>query len=616
MDEIIDELKKSKWICKNTEFIMTNKAILSNIKSEFYNIETQKLFECLIGIATETEPEIKESIGYRLNHFFNDDNISNYIAIRGPDTLPETHIYKLQAAGLIHETYIGIKHLNDIRKISSSFKYVYGIAFCNSKICTKIPCTLRGDIPHMIEESLIDAIPIDDFFKKLSVDQQNINIFKSISLQLLMALTYASKKNINNFPLDICVRSNELSGLIPIYENEKIKYIESYGNIPVYYNFTGVYAEGLIKFSNPIPKSLSQESLELYTFLTETLKKQNKDLYDMLMKMTDNNIISKLQTPDFYDSIMETSTKNRVIFACSSNIELSKCYTVNNYLNNMSLSYMRVDNYFQSLITRLDYLRYMYRLLKNPDDLFIASSIINKYSNLLIKLYNVLEPRIKNTLFLGERLYNSAISIERYSNINNSLIKPDIIFIKESSNILYTQYLDTTYIKKAVDTVYQIAIKYNDEVSKLNSPSFKNKLDIAITIKNLRKILIYIIFFETTNNLINHFNNHITKYPYDTNLFIQQSTFMKEKYDTYIYEFNQSGKTLDVIIPHVSDMDDAIIVSLYHIFIGDISTQLNSSLEGYKYRLNQFQIDQFYNKLHSLTITALDPIVYLYKINN
>lgn len=97
--------------------------------------------------------------------------------------------------GLIHEAFIGMYGLNNLRRMLPNYMYVYGYTKCSPPVFdNKTPITWCSTstpaITYLILENIRNAIPIGEFCNEVSSERDFLNVF----MQLLNALNLANKK--------------------------------------------------------------------------------------------------------------------------------------------------------------------------------------------------------------------------------------------------------------------------------------------------------------------------------------------------------------------------------------------------------------------------------------
>ena len=204
---------------------------IQQLKDRFNDIDVLRNVRCLI-------PTLKGNPN------------SDIISVRVPETI-------LQHYKLLNEAYVGIVFLNDLRSITSSFKYIFDY---------------RDGMTY--EETMID-------FPELTTlpDKE----LRSVILQLLSSLEYAHQKGVSNFPLEIRLRPVDINLNVPVLLNGKVVQVPTFGRIPVFSRFYSASAPGPNDKLNPytgLPKTLEQEREDLLKHFGIT----NLDFNDIIIE--------------------------------------------------------------------------------------------------------------------------------------------------------------------------------------------------------------------------------------------------------------------------------------------------------------------------------------------
>jgi hypothetical protein len=303
------------------------------ISSQFYNPKVQKELNCMLQEFIEKHKN-QDLVPSLQDHFSckNGNQILQLLSLRTGDI-----------DQLVNEAYVGIKYLNDLRSMTSSFKYIYVILFQN-------------DVPYIIEENLSNTQSLDTVFSVLQPDQIGVKTVKSIILQLMVALIYASRVHISNFPMDIVLRPVDKS-------------INAYGWIPVFANYytAGSFFDGGIEN----PKALHQDQNEVLHYIMFTLNSVNPELF----KLVDSE---NLITENFFYEILESPS--------------------NDIFRYFKVPYARLDVYVKSYINRINKLL-TYLENKDIDQTFIIIPVIARYAQLLQDVARKVDDRTRRQLF-------------------------------------------------------------------------------------------------------------------------------------------------------------------------------------------------------------------------
>lgn len=577
------ELKQqSTSICPNIDYIEQNLEAFSRISTQFYNPEVHQALTCLLQTfinrgrnTTTLKRNFIDELTANVQAFFasrkNGDKVLQHLTLRTVDTHPGAILYSDQVDQLINEAYVGIKYLNDLRAITPSFKYIY------------VVLTQNGT-PYIIEEAFEDARPLRDMLNILPADQTGVQTVKSIILQLMTAVHYASKSDVSNFSMEIVVRPVK-NAILPIFLEDSIVYVNTYGWVPIFqrYHTAGSPFAGGIEH----PKALNQDQNDILQHVISTLNAVNPNL----AKLIKCNGPIKME---FFSQIIQARREipqDFTILTCNASARAATCMNIKEVIRYFIVPFSRVDTYVKSGINRIDELRAILDTLPENnigiDQRFIITPVIVRYAQLLQDVAEGVDDRTRRQLFEPERYYESGISDSRYVNLDNLTVKNDLDFVNESAAQLQIQYVNQRYIKDFLDEAMNRGETLRLQQQEMTLPDLTTRQGLLTGIQNLRRLIANIYYFETTNAVIENYRQQIGNYRNDFNDAINEAQFIKEKFEIVFANDsrkNSKSQLINKFVENVNNDDDAILVRLYDTFIEDIQDPLETLLHNYEVR--------------------------------
>ena len=608
--------QQNNSICPNIDYIEQNLEAFSRISSQFYNPEIHQALTCLLqtfiektGAQRSPTPsnDALDDLTGRIQGFFasrkNGDKVLEYLTIRTVDTRPGSILYYDQVDQLINEAYVGIKYLNDLRAITPSFKYIYVVITRQLGKTGKLT-------PYIVEEALNDALPLRSMLNTLPPTETGVNTVKSIILQLMTAVHYASKINVSNFPMEIVVRPVG-EAVLPIFLEDSITYVNTYGWVPVFHRY---YTAGS-PFGGGIehPKSLYQDQNDILQHIISTLNAVNPNLAKMI-KCT-GPITANFFTE--ITQIRDNVSRNSTILTCNASAQVATCMTIKDIIRYFTVPFSRVDTYVKSGTIRIDELRAMLNGLSNDnvgiDQAFIISPVIVRYAQLLQDVAAGVNDKTRRQLFAGERYHEIGITEDRYIDLDRLIVKDDLVFVNESANLLKTQYVNQRYIKDFLDAAMSTGDQLRRQQQDMPLPDLTTRQGLFTGIQNLRTLISNIYYYETTNAVIENYRQQIGTYRNDFDDAINEAEFIKEKFEITFANAGMDGKTplIDKFVKLVNNADDAILVRLYDIFIEDIQDPLETLLHNYEVRRTPEELNSLNRMTYEQKVLASDPIPLL-----
>jgi hypothetical protein len=552
----IEIKQKNTPVCPNIE-------TFHQISPQFYNSEIHEILTCLLENFASKDPKRKNNneLIKSIQDFFSED-IIKHLTLRTTTDESGAISKTKQIDQLINEAYVGIKYLNDLRAVTPSFKYIY------------IILTYKG-IPYIIEESLSDAKSLQDALSILPANELGVKSVKSIILQLLIAVHYASKIDVSNFPMDIVVRQTE-NALIPLYMDHTILYVNTYGWVPVFQRY---YTAGS-KFENGInnPRSLFQDQNEILQYILSTLENYNPALYE-LTKFNGHLSI------DSFSEIVQPHSSGSNILTCSASSQISPRVKVKEISHQFKTSYSRIDIVVKSGINRINALRDILNKGVSVDQSFIITSVIVCYAECLQYIYQIVDEATR------KRSYGNNIDI-----------------IDSSVNMLTTTHENSKYIKFFLNGAIERGKILQSKQRSIPLPDFSSKQNLAEAIHNFRMLIANVFYFETTNEIIKNYRTYIDVYPYDFDEAINEACFIKEKLE---FIFHENPQVIERFIKIINNDNDAILVELYDGFIEDINDSLESELQMYKLEKSPDDLAKLETEIYIRKVVALDPVPLL-----
>jgi len=460
----IEDKEATTPVCPTIEYVHKNISAFVRLQKQFYNPQAQEALTCLVRTAirgfktsyVEKTREVARDLASVLRHFFGEvEDIPRRLVIRTADPSSEETTYPKQIEELVTEAYAGIVVLNDLRAITPSFKYVYAMINCgiperdeNGHLVSI--CSATGGTPYLIEESLESAPTLQVALNELSTDKLGVLAVKSILFQLFVAVHYASKENVSNFPTEIRVRKVDTDMVVPVKVEGEMKYILTYGYVPVFerYHTVAIPVKGRIV---GIPKSYRQEQDDLTQYVVATLTAVNPKLREIFP-------VEDVTKKGFFDDVLRDSAKEEVILSC----EGVKCPSLENFIRYFDVPFARLHAFVRSGVERIDQLRLMLETSKDPDLDFLISGVMINYAETLEDLASQVSEGTRAELFPGERYYRVALSESRYIDPEKGIIKPDLDFVRESFLLDHTKYNDPQYLKGALDVAMKMGRRLHE----------------------------------------------------------------------------------------------------------------------------------------------------------
>lgn len=577
----IEIKQKNTPICPDIDYIERNVEIFCRMSSQFYNPEVQEALTCLLQTFItkykNKDPKLKDynELTLKIQDFFSckrGDEVLQNLTLRTVDTSTGALNQSEQTNQLINEAYVGIKYLNDLRAITPSFKYIYVIL------------THKG-VPYIIEESLDKTKSLANTLSLLPANEIGVKSVKSIILQLLTAVHYASKVDVSNFPMEIVVRPVE-NAMLPIYMNHSVIYINTYGYIPVFqrYHTAGSQFENGVEH----PKALYQDQDEIFQYIMSTLNTVNPALAENIVFKCNGKI-----TIDFFNEIIQSRSSPRstgfTILSCNSSDRLSSCMELKEIIRYFKIPFSRLDTYVKSGINRIDDLRNTLNNLGNDDigidQAFIITPVIVRYSQLLQNVARKVDERSQKRLF-----------------------EDNLDFVDESAKLSTDQYKNQRYIKMFLNGAIERGQSLQVRQRNMTLPDFSTRQGLLTAIQNFRVLMVNIYYYETTNAIVDNYRQNIGVYQNDLIDAINEAEFIKERFEI---AFANNPQVIEKFIDVINNDDDAILVDLYDTFIQDIQDPLETILHNYEVRKSPNELAKFNQEIYIQKILTLDPIPLL-----
>lgn len=601
--------------CPTINYIRENTSAYIRMQEQFYNPQVHRALSCLLHSAienfttsrVETPKETARDLASVIRRFFNNErDIIKRLDIRTVSATQDTELYVKQVNELLIESYVGIVLLNDFRGITSSFKYIYGMVNCdipqrNNEGELINVCSTSGSTPYLIEESLSTTTSLRDILSSLPNDIFGIRAVKSITLQLFVALQYAAIKGVSNFPMDINIRNVDPNSALPVHIDDKDKYIITYGYIPIFERYHTVALTINNKLYG-VPKSLQREQEDIYDFILTMLSITNPNLNKIFPQ-------DRILSEDFFSEIIKDSLYNEKILMCEND---TLCESMQNFIRYFSLPYARLDVYIRSGVQRIDYLRSMLKVAENLDERFLISGVMIEYAQLLDKMAEQISLENRDKLFPPERYFQFGITRDRYIDISNNIIKPDLIFVRESLSHNHITYQNADYIRQSIDKAVEKGLNFASTQKELPLADVSSEQNILASIHSIRDLITYINYYSTTNALIEKYREYIGDYNFDLSEAIQEAQFLKERYDNL---FVMNPGVIGKFINNVDGNEEFIIAHLYDTFVEDLPDFLETSLQTFISRKNSTELNDLYNILYQEKLVASDPIPLIISSN-
>lgn len=595
-------------ICPTIDYIHENTSAYVRMQKQFYNPQVQEALSCLVktavdsfNLARKEEPEeTAKDLAITLKRFFgNAEDITRHLDIRTVDTSPDATSYAKQVNELLVESYAGIVFLNDLRAYTPSFKYIYIMLSCgmsqrNKKGNLINVCSTEGNTPHIIEESLATTIPLRMALNELSADEAGIHAVKSIILQLFVAVEYAAREDISNFPMEIVIRKVDPNSFLPLYLEKDTKYIKTLGFIPIFerYHTVAIPIEDTIYGT---PKALLKEQNDIVEHIMVTLSAVNPKLRKIF---PETNSLSF----DFFSEVIQESAPEEMIFSC---VEKNTCEPLTSFINYFTLPYARLDVYVRSGVERIDQLRSMLEVARNPNEIFLISGVMIEYAQLLNTIAGQVSPEIRRELFPPKRYFQPGISQSRYVDISRGIVKPDLEFIRESFYYNYVDYTNENCLAQAINRAREVGYELHKSQKKFPLPNIDSAEGIFTSIISMRNLITNLNYYSTTNALIEKYRKHVGEYPHDLSEATQEAQYLKERYDNL---FAENPGIIGKYVRTIDTDDKFILANLYDTFIEDLPDYLEKSLEAYTARRTAEELAYLYSALYQEKLVASDPI--------
>jgi len=537
--DIID--KKAPKICPNPGLIKKNMTALDMVKKQFYNPATQDLITCLVKSAVNSSTlkgknpaEHPEELIKQLRHFFGDNNKSlKDISIRGPYN-QSSDIN--QRDMLINEGYVGTVYLNDLRKYTSSFKYIYSVVACD-KMCTTSNLNV-----YLIEEAVYDTITIESLIESLPPNEESAMVIHSILIQLITVLEYASNIGVSNFPFNFSVRKVDKNTTVPLYVKEdgktKVVYIKTLGYIPMFYRYHTA-SSMLGGNQSGTPKSLMQEQDELTNYIESKVAILNPKLATKL---------GEPYSPEVYEGLLSLDPNNSL--ACSE-VGAKQCQTFPSLIKYFQVPFERIVTYAQVLNNASEELVDSFYL---TDKTVAYESVMeaNGYILLLKDLTSNLNNNEKVTIFGDNDLY--------VYNFND---------LTEFNNELHTEYLTYSY-----DTAKDLREQQKDLTINVNTLNvlFNTLINLSVIVGNITFFNVFKHIVNETRVNVGSYNSGVDDFLIDA---VQEAKHIKEKIEMALYDAD-----VNFLITSIDD-SSMIIARLYEIFIGRLPDNIKRSMNSY-----------------------------------
>lgn len=362
---------------------------------KFFSLYSMKLLRCIIQKSISEDPEKVLEKAQKVTK-------TNLVAVRIPNN-----------GTLLKEAYTGIVYLNDLRSVTTSFKFVFGYSE-----------------NHMYEEY------ISNVSLKSVLPSCNKEKVLSIIAQLFSALNYANSKSITGFPHEIYIRNVEEASYVPIYFKNQIKYVPTFGMIPVF-----------VRFNDLTNKPLNQEQADLYSYIRENLSQEVK-----------NSLPNECKDLKF-DELYKENPQN--ILSCN---ETELCSGIDNLVHPYIISTVRDESYIESVKQRV-------KELEPSKSKYMVALVLNEYYRILHKfnpkeeLKSVPVPKEEH----GE-IIKKAIEKGKQLKLNKS---DPLIALRDS--IRYQNYLEVTNTFPGADLNLQI-VEIISERERLGNFTFPKEI--------------------------------------------------------------------------------------------------------------------------------------------
>jgi len=514
---------------------------LDMVKKQFYNPATQDLITCLVKSAVNSSTlkgknpaEHPEELIKQLRHFFGDNNKSlKDISIRGPYN-QSSDIN--QRDMLINEGYVGTVYLNDLRKYTSSFKYIYSVVACD-KMCTTSNLNV-----YLIEEAVYDTITIESLIESLPPNEESAMVIHSILIQLITVLEYASNIGVSNFPFNFSVRKVDKNTTVPLYVKEdgktKVVYIKTLGYIPMFYRYHTA-SSMLGGNQSGTPKSLMQEQDELTNYIESKVAILNPKLATKL---------GEPYSPEVYEGLLSLDPNNSL--ACSE-VGAKQCQTFPSLIKYFQVPFERIVTYAQVLNNASEELVDSFYL---TDKTVAYESVMeaNGYILLLKDLTSNLNNNEKVTIFGDNDLY--------VYNFND---------LTEFNNELHTEYLTYSY-----DTAKDLREQQKDLTINVNTLNvlFNTLINLSVIVGNITFFNVFKHIVNETRVNVGSYNSGVDDFLIDA---VQEAKHIKEKIEMALYDAD-----VNFLITSIDD-SSMIIARLYEIFIGRLPDNIKRSMNSY-----------------------------------
>lgn len=597
-----------KPICPSIDYIRKNTTAYISMQKEFYNPQVQEALSCLVRTATkdfvipiaENPKEVAEDLATSLRQFFDTaEDAARHLIIRTINPSSEVSSYEDQIKELLVEGYAGIVFLNDLRSVTPSFKYIYAMLNCNMPKRDEQGhlvniCLNNGTTPYLVEESLETAMPLRVALNELPADEIGVRAVKSIILQLFTAVRYAAQENISNFPMEFKVRKVDPDAAIPIHTKNGKKYISTYGYVPVFERYNTV----AVPLGNEVfgtPKALQQEQDDIAEYIMTTLAAVNPKLREIFP-------CGEPATMEFFSDVLQDSAKGKVVLTCENG---KQCKSLKEYLHYFTVPYSRLDAYVRSMVERIDELRSMLEVARQPDEDFLISGVMIDYAQTLNTVAGQVSNEIRRELFPAERYFRPGISLSRYIDVTQGIIRPDLQFVQESLALNYIEYSDPNYLKESLDVAINTGYQLRNSQRDLPLPDVSSLEGISNSIEAIRDLITHINYYSTTNALIEKYRNYVGDYYPDLSEAIQEAQFLKERYDNL---FTDNPGVLAKYLDSVDNDFEYILAHLYDVFIEDLPDYIETSMRGYGARRTPEELEALQNQIYIEKLLASDPI--------
>lgn len=569
----IEIKQKDHPVCPDIDYLERNVEAFCRMSSQFYNPEVQEALTCLVQSFIV---KVEDKNFKRINEFTS--SIQKFFSCKRGDEILQSLTLRtinkdsevsssVQVDELINEAYVGIKYLNDLRALTSSFKYIYTIL-------------TRNGIPYIIEENLDNTQSLENILSTLPPNEIGVRSVKSIILQLFAAVHYAAKIDVSNFPMNIVVRS-VTNSFIPIHMDKSIIYVNTYGLIPVFERY---YTAGS-HFDNGIehPKSLYREQSNILQYVMFTLNKVNPDLAQLIK-------CNGRVTSDFFTEIIQSRSIAQsggfTVLSCDASARLSSCLGLKEIIHYFKVPFSRLDAYVNSGINRIDDLiNTLNSLPANDvgiDQRFIITPVVAKYGQLLQDVAQKADEKSQVKLFDGY-----------------------LDLVNQASQLQADQYKDQKYIKDVLDAAIQRGRDLQHRQQGMTLPDFTSRQTLLTAVQNFRILMANIYYFETTNALIDSYRRNIGPYKDDLTDALNEAEFIKERFEI---DFAKKPQVIEEFIDTINNDNDVILVELYDTFVEEIKDDLKTLLHTYEVHKSPIELANLNQTIFKQKILALDPV--------